>query len=115
MPATCDVRLGGRRMAMRLQLTAGHEVLESWAETASQAERNVVYEALFAVGDGSAFLVYDIFGDPRDPGNFLIMVKPGLVLKVMVQRAESAFEIRHVGAVDGADTAAAAQETSSPE
>jgi hypothetical protein len=103
-------------MAMRLQLTAGLEVLESWAETASQAERNVVYEALFAVGDGSAFLVYDIFGDSGDPGNFLIMVKPGLVMKVMVQRADSAFEIRYVGTVeDGVDAAAAPQETSSPE
>lgn len=99
-------------MAMRLQLTAGLEVLECWADTASQAQRNVVYEALFAVGDGSAFLVYDIFGDPSDPGNFLIMVKPGLVMKVMVQRADSAFEIRYVGAVDAAP---APQETSSPE
>ena len=81
-------------MAMRLQLTAGVQVLEDWAESATQAERNVVYEALFAVGDGSAFLVYDIFGDPHDPGNFMIMVQPGLVLKIMVQRAESAFEIR---------------------
>ena len=44
-------------MAMRLQLTAGVELLEDWAESATQAERNVVYEALFAVGDGSAFLV----------------------------------------------------------
>ncbi|SFW72399.1 hypothetical protein SAMN04489730_3435 [Amycolatopsis australiensis] len=103
-------------MAMRLQLVAGLEVLESWAETASQAERNLVYEALFAVGDGSAFLVYDIFGDPRDPGNFLIMVKPGLVLKVMVQRADSAFEIRYVGAAgDELDAATASQETSRPE
>ncbi|ADJ48579.1 hypothetical protein AMES_6753 [Amycolatopsis mediterranei S699] len=87
-------------MAVRLQLAAGVEVLERWAESAPQAERNIVYEALFAVGDGSAFLVYDIFGDPRDPGNFLVMVKPGLVLKIMVQRAQSAFEIRYVGAID---------------
>ncbi|MEQ0565875.1 DUF6235 family protein [Amycolatopsis sp. NEAU-NG30] len=103
-------------MAMRLQLTEGLEVLESWAETATQAERNSVYEALFAVGDGSAFIVYDIFADPHDPGHFLIVVKSGLVMKVMVRRAESAFAIRYVGAVeDGIDTAAAAQETSSPE
>ncbi|MGW4065872.1 DUF6235 family protein [Amycolatopsis sp. NPDC004747] len=103
-------------MAMRLQLRAGLEILEGWAETASQAERNLVYEALFAVGDGSAFLVYDIFGDPVDPGTFIVMVKPRLVLKVMVQRAESAFDIRHVGALeDGADAAAAPQETASPE
>ena len=88
-------------MAMRLQLTAGVELLEEWAEKATQPERNVVYEALFAVGDGSAFLVYDIFGDPRDPGNFIIMVKPGLVLKIMVRPAESAFEIRYVGRLQG--------------
>ncbi|MDS0136214.1 MULTISPECIES: DUF6235 family protein [unclassified Amycolatopsis] len=94
-------------MAMRLQLTAGVQVLEDWAESATQAERNVVYEALFAVGDGSAFLIYDIFGDPHDPGNFMIMVKPGLVLKIMVQRAESAFEIRYVGRLqDGVDAPA---------
>jgi hypothetical protein len=103
-------------MAMRLQLTAGFDVLEEWAETATQAARNVVYEALFAVGDGSAFIVYDIFGDPADPRNFLVMVKPGLVLKVMVQRAESAFEIRYVGAVEeGVDATSAAQEAASPE
>jgi hypothetical protein len=103
-------------MAMRLQLTAGDELLEEWAESASQAERNVVYEALFAIGDGSAFLVYDIFGDPRDPGNFLIMVKPGLVLKVNVQRADSTFEIRYIGAVeDEADKASARSEPSGPE
>jgi hypothetical protein len=87
-------------MAVRLQLTAGVELLDTWADSAPQAERNVVYEALFAIGDGSAFLVYDIFGDPRDPGNFLVMVKPGLVVKIMVQRAHSSFEIRYVGAMD---------------
>jgi hypothetical protein len=97
-------------MAVRLQLTAGVEILEEWAETATQADRNVLYEALFAIGDGSAFLVYDIFGDPKNPRNFLIIVKSGLVLKVMVQRAESSFEICYVGALeDDADATAAHQ------
>jgi hypothetical protein len=85
-------------MAMRLQLTAGVNVLDEWAETATQMELNLVYEALFAIADGSAFLVYDVFGDPRNPGNFVILVKPQLVLKIMVQRAESAFSICYVGA-----------------
>lgn len=97
-------------MAMRLQLTEGVELLEEWAETATQAARNVVYEALFAVGDGSAFLVYDIFGDPHDPGNFVVVVKPNLALKVTVRRAESTFAIRHVGALP--DEAAAEPEPS---
>jgi len=98
-------------MAMRLQLTAGVEVLDDWAETASQAERNVIYEALFAVGDGSAFLVYDIFGDPRDPYNFIVMVKHDLVVKITLQRADSSFEILYVGALeDGVDAPAVQQE-----
>jgi len=102
-------------MAMRLQLTAGEDLLDEWAETATQAERNHVYEALFALGDGSAFLVYDIFGDPRDPGNFIVMVKSGLVLKVMVQRAESAFEIRYVGPIEEEADAPAYPEATSQE
>jgi hypothetical protein len=88
-------------MAMRLQLVEGIELLDEWAESASQAQRNVMYEALFAVGDGSAFLIYDIFGDPDDRGNFVVAVKPGLVLKVLLRRADSSFTIRYVGPPDG--------------
>lgn len=103
-------------MAVRLQLTAGAEILDEWAETATQAQRNALYEALFAVGDGSAFLVYDIFGDPKNPRNFVVVVKTGLVLKIMVQRAESSFEIRYVGALeDDVDVAAAQTGPVNPE
>ena len=97
-------------MAMRLQLTDGFELLDEWAESASQAQRNVMYAALFAVGDGSAFLIYDIFGDPRDRGNFIVAVKPDLVLKVLLQRADSSFAIRYVGAPED-DCDAAAEDT----
>ncbi|WP_329044049.1 DUF6235 family protein [Amycolatopsis sp. NBC_01488] len=108
-------------MAMRLQLTEGFELLEEWAESASQAERNVLYEALFAVGDGSAFLIYDIFGDPRDRSNFILAVKPALVLKVLLRRADSSFAIRYIGAPDDdrvdavEDTAPAQEQPSSPD
>lgn len=97
-------------MAMRLQLTAGLEVLEEWAESATQAERNIVYEALFAIGDGSVFIIYDVFGDPEDPFNFVILVKNDLVLKISVRRAESAFEIRYVGALEQGVSPAAVPE-----
>jgi hypothetical protein len=102
-------------MAMRLQLIAGMDVLEEWAETATQAERNHVYEALFAVGDGSAFLVYDIFGDPRDPGNFVIIVKPGLMLKIMVQPSDCSFVVRRVGVLESEPQAPASAEPTNPE
>lgn len=97
-------------MAMRLQLIAGVELLDTWAEAASQIERNAVYEALFSVSDGSAFLIYDIFGDSCDPGNFILLVKADLVLKVMIRPAESAFEIRYVGGLDESADDAAPQE-----
>lgn len=87
-------------MAMRLQLVAGAEVLDEWADSATQAERNVLYEALFAIGDGSVFLIYDVFGDPEDISNFIILVKADLMVKINVQRAESAFEILYVGTLD---------------
>jgi hypothetical protein len=99
---------GGTRMAIRLQLISGEELLDEWAATASQAARNALYEALFAIGDGSAFLIYDIFGDGGDPQTFIILVKPELVVKVRVNRAESSFEIRYVGRVEEGSPAAAA-------
>ena len=108
-------------MAMRLQLTDGFELLEKWAESASQAERNVMYDALFAVGDGSAFLIYDIFGDPRDRSNFIVALKPDLVLKVLLRRSDSSFAIRYLGPPDAdpgdaaANPAPAREEPSSPD
>jgi hypothetical protein len=99
-------------MAMRLQLIEGIELLDKWAESATQARRNVMYEALFRISDGSAFLIYDIFGDSEDRGIFVVVVKPDLVLKVLLQRADSSFAIRYVGLPDG--EAAGLDEVASP-
>lgn len=94
-------------MAMRLQLTSGLRVLEEWAIDAAQADRNVIYEALFAVADGSAFLIYDIFGDPHDPHQFIILVKHDLVMKITLMRSDSSFEIGYIGALEQGTPAAA--------
>ena len=85
-------------MAMRLRLDTGLEVLEEWSRSASQAERNIVYEALFSVSDGSAFMIYDVFGDGRNPPNFIISVVPELVLRIYLRRVESVFGVLYVGA-----------------
>ncbi|GAA4549760.1 DUF6235 family protein [Amycolatopsis samaneae] len=97
-------------MATRLQFTSGFDLLEEWAQAASQAERNVVYEALFSVADGSAFMIYDIFGDSENPKHFIIVVKRNLVLKFSMRRAESAFDLLYVGALQGGMIAAAREE-----
>ncbi|MFC9254535.1 DUF6235 family protein [Amycolatopsis thailandensis] len=99
-------------MAMRLQLTSGLQVLEEWAINAPQADRNVIYEALFAVADGSAFLIYDIFGDGRDPHQFIILVKHDLVIRIGLKRADSSFEIVYIGALEHGTPAAAWAEDS---
>ncbi|MET9001567.1 DUF6235 family protein [Amycolatopsis sp. Hca4] len=96
-------------MAMHLRLAAGVELLDKWAESATQAERNVLYEALFAIGDGSVFLIYDVFGDPDDISNFMVMVKADLLVKINVQRAESSFDILYVGTLDDGAAANAAE------
>lgn len=88
-------------MAMRLQLVEGAEILEEWSESALQADRNMVYEALFAIGDGSAFLIYDVFGDPRDPCNLIVVVKNDLAMKIRLYRPERSFEIVSVGPFSG--------------
>ncbi|MEV6647292.1 DUF6235 family protein [Amycolatopsis sp. NPDC051371] len=96
-------------MAMHLRLAAGVELLDEWAEFATQAERNIVYEALFAIGDGTVFLIYDVFGDPDDISNFIVMVKADLLVKIKLFRTESAFGILYVGTLDDDATANAAE------
>ncbi|GAB3159549.1 DUF6235 family protein [Amycolatopsis sp. NPDC004378] len=96
-------------MAMHLRLAEGVELLDEWAESATQAERNVLYEALFAIGDGSVFLIYDVFGDPDDISNFIVMVKADLMVKINVQRAESSFDVLYVGTLADDATANAAE------
>lgn len=88
-------------MAVRLQLADGSDLIEEWSEGVTQSDRNAVYEALFAIGDGSAFLIYDVFGDPRDPCNLIVVVKDDLALRIRLQRTDMAFRIVEVGPFSG--------------
>lgn len=83
-------------MAMRLRLTEGLPVLERWAASASQADKNAMYKALFSVGDGTAFLIYDVFPEGRSK-RFTFHVKENLRIKIGLQSKES-FGILHIGA-----------------
>jgi hypothetical protein len=87
-------------MALRLQFVSGLEVLADWAEAASQAERNVVYEALFSIVDGSAFVIYDIFAGGNGLNNFVVVVKKNLVVQFGMRRGEGSFELIHVGGAE---------------
>ncbi|MFD1151950.1 DUF6235 family protein [Saccharothrix hoggarensis] len=91
--------------APRLQLTSGLDVLEEWAVSACQADRDVVYEVLFSMTDGSVFLVYDMFRVPRQADRYVILVKHDLVVRVAIRWAESSFDIAYVGELSGDDQA----------
>ncbi|MFD8499441.1 MULTISPECIES: DUF6235 family protein [unclassified Amycolatopsis] len=83
-------------MAMRLRLTEGLPVLERWAASASQADKNAMYKALFSVGDGTAFLIYDVFPEGTAK-RFIFQVKEDLRVKIGIHNKES-FDILHIGA-----------------
>jgi hypothetical protein len=87
-------------MATRRRLTSGLAELEGWASSACQAERNVVYRALFAVADGSVFLNYDVFQEATRPQRYFFLVKENLMIKI--NRADDeTFEILYIGSLDG--------------
>jgi hypothetical protein len=82
--------------APRLRLVSGLPVLERWAEDACQADKNVIYRALFAVADGSIFLSHEVTAIVGRPPGFIFMVRDDLELEISLL-AKDEFEIRHIG------------------
>ncbi len=75
--------------------------LEKWAETAAQAEKNAVYEVLFAVSDGSVFRGHKVLEDVQRPGEFFVLVRENLVLKIGMYPHDN-FGIVYIGTLDDA-------------
>ena len=88
-----------RRVGQPLcRLDQGLELLDRWSPTASQAERNGVYKALFAVVDGSVRDTHIVFDESSGEGaQFTVVVREDLVVGVRVHGPDS-FEVTHVGA-----------------
>jgi hypothetical protein len=80
----------------RFRLDTGLPLLEQWATTASQTQKNAVYKALFAVTDGSVFRQYIVFDDREHSREFSVMVKEDLVVKICILDVD-AFAIRYIG------------------
>lgn len=86
----------------RLKLVAGLTHLEQWADTAGQAGKNALYRMLFAVADGSVFDAYEVLDDVTVLGEYFVLVRPELVVKIAFPR-RGAFAVLFVGTpVDGA-------------
>ncbi|MEC3976940.1 DUF6235 family protein [Amycolatopsis sp. H20-H5] len=88
-------------MSDGIRLVSGLQVLDHWSGSACQADKNVVYKALFSVVDGSVFLTYDILEEDELPQQFLVLVKSDLVTQISLHHADS-FGIAYIGPIDGA-------------
>lgn len=84
-----------------LRLGAGLDLLENWAHSSGQVEKNAVYKALFAVADGSVFVTHTILGDASPTGEFYVLVRDNLVVKICLADFDT-FGISYVGPLDTA-------------
>lgn len=88
--------LDGTSPRANFRLETGLDILESWAETASQTQKNAVYEALFAMLDGALFRTYRVVDDFQRPSELFVIVKDDLVLKIRINCFDS-FGVVHIG------------------
>jgi hypothetical protein len=80
----------------KFRLETGLDVLDEWSQTAGQSRKNAVYQALFAMQDGSLFRRYRIIDDFQRPNELFVIVKDDLVVKIRVNCFDS-FGIVHIG------------------
>jgi len=83
----------GRR---RFRLNQGMTLLENWAATASQIDKNAVYKALFAVAEGTVFRTHKVLDDVHQAREFFVMVRPDVVVKIRFHETD-AFGILYIG------------------
>ncbi|MCT2583762.1 DUF6235 family protein [Actinophytocola gossypii] len=83
----------------RFRMETGLEVLDAWAESAGQSDRNAIYKALFAMADGSLFRTYRIIDDFQQLSELYVLVKDDLVLKLRINCFDS-FGIVGIGPRD---------------
>ena len=86
----------------RFRLTAGLDVLEEWARTASQSKKNALYRALFVMQDGSLFRTYPVIDDYRRPDEVVVVVKHDLAVRLRISSID-AFDIVAIGPGDRSD------------
>lgn len=79
-----------------LRLDSGLALLESWAATAGQIEKNAVYEALLNVPDGSVFRTHTIIDDRDRPQEFFVLAREDLVIKIRTPNFDW-FDIVYIG------------------
>lgn len=85
-----------RRYPPMFRLTSGLDVLDKWSPTATQAEKNAVNRALFAVVDKTVFTEFDVVDEVEKTMEFFVFARSDLVVKIHVHDLGS-FGIVYVG------------------
>jgi hypothetical protein len=78
------------------QLNAGLDLLNEWSETATQAARNTVYSALFAVTDGSVFSSFQTVSHHDRPSELVICLRDDLVVTISLTEP-GFFDVAFIG------------------
>jgi hypothetical protein len=76
--------------------------LEDWAATASQIDKNAVYDVLFAVSDGTVFRSHTVLDDVQRAGEFFVLARENLVVKVSIQPFDT-FGVLYIGPNESID------------
>ena len=79
----------GRRPPTHLRVISGFDVLERWSEQATQIEKNIVNQVLFAVVDRSVFSRYAIVDDVTKTMEFFVLSKCDLTVKIRLHDFET--------------------------
>jgi hypothetical protein len=75
--------------------------LEKWAATANQGQKNAVYEALFAVSDGTVRQTHKVLDDVQRMGEFFVLLRDNLVMKIGIHPFDT-FSIVYIESLDHA-------------
>jgi hypothetical protein len=78
------------------RMEAGFDVLDAWSETASPSRKNAIYQALFAMQDGSLFCTYRVIDDFQRADEVTVVVKDDLMMKIRFKSFD-AFDIVSIG------------------
>jgi hypothetical protein len=71
--------------------------------TANQIDKNAVYEALFAVADGTVFRSHTVLDDVQRAGEFFVLARQDLVVKVSIHPFNT-FGVLYIGPYDDSMT-----------
>lgn len=80
----------------QFRLTSGWPLVEQWAATAGRIKKNAVHRAMFAIVEGSVSQTHTVTDDMQNPQDFVIWVRPDLVIKIRVHQADT-FEVVYIG------------------